>query len=296
VSDVWTHCGKFSQAISDLSFGKYVDPEWREFGLAVAQSLITAQRFYLPGAAWVLTGKEIDEEVKNLIRLPFDTIAILTETQFNDTDLGKTDSWMITLACEIRKRIDVGSSVLARRGFSLASLALIPDPDGGRDFWFLQPISVFCELPENISGFVLHPHVLPMRTTTMQALEEAGIRTWGKELIDDASSVMNLCALLGLHNVETIEQNAPAKVQKKRSAGGKSPLYSYHVLSVDGEIWDKSMRLPSNGGEGLRSHLRRGHIRRLDSGRRVWVRAAYVHGRKPGFVDKDYLLTPRGNA
>jgi hypothetical protein len=40
-----------------------------------------------------------------------------------------------------------------------------------------------------------------------------------------------------------------------------------------------------------RLHLRRGHIRRLDESRTVWVQSCVV-GAEPGAVLKDYRVTP----
>jgi len=80
------------------------------------------------------------------------------------------------------------------------------------------------------------------------------------------------------------------KVNRRRRGCNKLPLYSYHVLNVDGNLW----AAPENKSEdptGLRSHFRRGHVRRLqDPPRKVWVRATLVHGSRPGFVDKDYQV------
>jgi hypothetical protein len=102
------------------------------------------------------------------------------------------------------------------------------------------------------------------------------------------SSVINLCVMLNLHNVKAIKQHIPAKLQKKRERSGKVPLYSYKVLDVAGDVWDGH---DSTGeGSGVRSHMRRGHIRRLDEIRKVWVRATIVHGSIPGFVDKEYVV------
>jgi hypothetical protein len=81
-----------------------------------------------------------------------------------------------------------------------------------------------------------------------------------------------------------------ARLNKKRLLHDRQPLYSYHVLVVDGECWDRPETAQSDEKGGVRSHLRRGHIRRLDETRHVWVRATYVHGSRPGFVDKDYTL------
>lgn len=100
--------------------------------------------------------------------------------------------------------------------------------------------------------------------------------------------VLSLLALLGVQNVERQNVEAPQRLNRKRQRNGRLPLYSYHVLKVAGETWDSPY--VSGSGAGYRSHLRRGHIRRLATGT-VWVRATYVRGSVPGFVDKDYDLS-----
>ena len=49
--------------------------------------------------------------------------------------------------------------------------------------------------------------------------------------------------------------------------------------------------MPSGHHRSPREHLRRGHIRRLADGRRIWVNAAIVGaGKGVGVVSKDYAL------
>lgn len=108
------------------------------------------------------------------------------------------------------------------------------------------------------------------------------------------SSVVSLCVMLSLKNVKAESVEPSAALNAKRKAKGKRPLYSYKILNVDGERWE-SNGVDTGNGEGYRSHLRRGHIRRLSDERAVWVRATYVHGRVAGFVDKDYNVVGAPN-
>lgn len=105
----------------------------------------------------------------------------------------------------------------------------------------------------------------------------------------DISIVLNLCAVLAASNVGTDEVSAPVRRKpiKRRKKNDKPPSYSYHILNVGGEIWDRP-HSHSGTGEGKRSHYRRRHLRRLSDGRFVWVRESFVNGTRRGFVDKDY--------
>lgn len=95
--------------------------------------------------------------------------------------------------------------------------------------------------------------------------------------------------LMSLQNVSHEEILPSEALNKKRAANGKVLLYSYHVLTIDGQRTSASER-GSVTDIRLRSHYRRGHIRRLDETRRIWVRPTFVRGSARGFVDKDYRI------
>ena len=128
-----------------------------------------------------------------------------------------------------------------------------------------------------------------MRGTPLEFLyrQAMSVEQLQEEAKYDATRLFNMLALLRLHNVTTQTENPSPQLNAKRKSRGKLPLYSYKILVVDGERWD-TPSVVDEAGEGYRSHLRRGHIRRLSDDRAVWVRATFVHGRKDGFVDKDY--------
>lgn len=96
---------------------------------------------------------------------------------------------------------------------------------------------------------------------------------------------LNALACSNVH----MERSAPRKQSKKVKAA--LPFDTYHILTID---------VPGQAGErtGLirphrspREHMRRGHIRRLADGRRVWVNATVVAAwRGSGVVTKDYAL------
>lgn len=86
---------------------------------------------------------------------------------------------------------------------------------------------------------------------------------------------------------------APNALNKKRQANGKQPFFSYKVLQLAEE-----QRASVKGGSGgqhssPRMHLRRGHLRRLES-KVVWVRPSMVNAEsKRGVVIKDYEVRPK---
>lgn len=109
--------------------------------------------------------------------------------------------------------------------------------------------------------------------------------------IDEVISVVNFCAIMNCNNVDTQLLPASEKLNKKRIANGKLPMFDYHVLVLNPtEIAANA----SKGGNGThaspRLHLRRGHIRRLTDGRVTWVNAALIGNKEQGVVEKSYKV------
>src|SRR6218665_3327923 len=110
------------------------------------------------------------------------------------------------------------------------------------------------------------------------------------DLMDEVGSYMDLCMALACRNVSTREIPAPSRLNKQRVKGGKQPLKGFRVLEIAGQ--EEGQSFDRSGRGGVRSHLRRGHIRRLGSDRITWVNATMVRGSRAGFVDKQYAPRP----
>jgi hypothetical protein len=104
---------------------------------------------------------------------------------------------------------------------------------------------------------------------------------------ESVSCLLSFLNALACSNV-AIERSAPKRGNKKVKAA--LPFDTYHILTID---------VPASSGTGAatgghrspREHLRRGHIRRLADGRRIWVNATVVAAsRGAGVVTKDYAL------
>ena len=105
------------------------------------------------------------------------------------------------------------------------------------------------------------------------------------DTMDEINAYTDLCYALACKNVSTREYPAPANLNRGRIKAGKLPLKGFHVLELAGGAGMPGERAPGARGAS-RSHLRRGHIRRLAADRVTWVNSAIVRGR--GFVDKVY--------
>lgn len=82
------------------------------------------------------------------------------------------------------------------------------------------------------------------------------------DMMDEVNAYVDLCVALACKNVSTEIHPAPERLNRQRVKAGKMPLRDFHVLKIAG-----GATLPGSGSadgrEGPRSHLRRGHIRRL---------------------------------
>lgn len=100
--------------------------------------------------------------------------------------------------------------------------------------------------------------------------------------------VLHLLNALACSNVQ-VERSEPKNSKKKVKSA--LPFDAYHILTVDVSCKNQ------HGGEigaahrSPREHLRRGHIRRLEDGRRIWVNAAIIGaGHGAGVITKDYMV------
>lgn len=99
--------------------------------------------------------------------------------------------------------------------------------------------------------------------------------------------VLCLLQLLACSNVATHLEPPPKKLADVARKRGRSPFFSYHVLTVPGDASDRE----DHGGTHAspRQHVRRGHYRRLPTGRTIFVNQCLVGDARRGLVAKSYL-------
>jgi hypothetical protein len=142
-----------------------------------------------------------------------------------------------------------------------------------------------CAKAPGMSGspIILLPELLVMATAGMTPASRLDVIT--ADTMDEVNAYTDLCYALACKNVSTKSHSAPKNLNRQRIKAGKLPLMGFHVLELNG-----GGEMPGAGGAhdraGPRSHLRRGHIRRLGADRVTWVNSTVVRGR--GFVDKVY--------
>ncbi len=100
---------------------------------------------------------------------------------------------------------------------------------------------------------------------------------------------LNAFYILGCSNVQTEDHAAPAALNKKRAKSGKFPVLEYKTLVLKPGAPRVAGQSMGGTHASPRVHLRRGHVRRIQSGRRVWVQACVV-GSTHGMILKDYKV------
>jgi hypothetical protein len=109
----------------------------------------------------------------------------------------------------------------------------------------------------------------------------------------ETAVTMELCEALTCSNVGiTTIQKVKTGVNERRVRDGKLPLYEVKALEIiaTGREGRKEVMYGNvhEGRSGPRQHLRRGHIRRLEDGKKVWVSSCVVGDR--GRIDKTYSV------
>lgn len=109
------------------------------------------------------------------------------------------------------------------------------------------------------------------------------------DYMDEVGALLCFLNVLQCGNVH-VERSAVGKVRGAMRKKGALPFDDYHILTID---------VPGRAGESgahvgvhrsPREHLRRGHIRRYESGLKVWVNATVVNPGVGGKVTKDYRI------
>ncbi len=105
----------------------------------------------------------------------------------------------------------------------------------------------------------------------------------------EVRAVLELCEALACSNVkiDTI-QHENKKANAKRAKNGKIPIYATKTLSI--VVPATAQRTASQQGDrnSPRQHLRRGHVRRLQDDRQIWVNSCAVGSSGLGRIDKSY--------
>ena len=99
-----------------------------------------------------------------------------------------------------------------------------------------------------------------------------------------------ILALMNARNCSEQESVSMIRLNKRRAASGKTPLFDYRLLKVHSRVRKRIGEVvESKGFKKLRAHFVRGHFKVRKTGIYYW--SPFVRGElKYGFADKDYRL------
>jgi hypothetical protein len=105
-------------------------------------------------------------------------------------------------------------------------------------------------------------------------------------------TMMVLYGCLGVLNSSGVKQRSyaePKFTNKRRAKKGKAPKFGFNWIEIDkSQIKMPGMSGPT--GASPRLHWRRGHVRRLKSGKLTVVKPCLVGSLSSGFVDSSYSM------
>ena len=291
------HWRKFKEAANALEkSGAAFPPSFPNAKNALKMNSIfikNCPKFYVPQINEVLNvGKKkkdyIAFEDDELINLPYPVTILLSESWVRTAPREEDalhNSWKISVFSQ------------PKQNGHIVCTSTVYDPDA--KVWVCMPIAIElakAPLPaEKGVGYGLGCRYYgdPATQELLKQMKDAGLAEEEglKDFDEDVAALMSLIKLLSVQGMEKVKIELPDKLAKKHAKHSNDTSdYSYHVLKIGGDIWDSPYVLESTNGSGKRSHLRRGHIRRL-AHKNVWVRASFVQGSKEGFVEKEYHVT-----
>lgn len=260
-----------------LLSGRADIPEAARISGEVADMIEAAHKFVLPDNG-ILFGPLADNMFDE-VRLPFGHVVL----EFDAVGEGKPRPNGIK--CE--RRVVLCFEKAGHTGDPVVSI--LPITWSSKDERWL-PSPVFVEIPckRKVDYYAV---IVALGEPGKKVLE----RDDAKELLTDSSleiqAVIEFCAAISCTNVTTeiLRPNREA-----RAARPASTLFDYHVLMI--EPGREHATSEDRGGTHAspRTHLRRGHIRRLAWGPRVWVNSCVVNPSAIGTVNKDYAVKRGG--
>lgn len=167
--------------------------------------------------------------------------------------------------------------------------------------WTMEPIKVRLDGYMLVDGGKLNAQKISV--IDMMSGEAFGYESFmsssrydqAKSFVKMNLNVFALMECLSCSNIEYIDNPAPRFINEKRMKKGKAPFYTYKTLHIKIGDNENAQTVPGSGSHASpRMHLRRGHVRTLSDGRKIWVQHCIVGSKDDGIVEKDYMLSLAG--
>ena len=124
--------------------------------------------------------------------------------------------------------------------------------------------------------------------TNVKGIKSSPDPTMSEAMIVIAKQFLHNFNILNCINIEYIN-NKPSKLKQSRVKNGKVKLFEHKTLRV--KLSNKQNLNKGTGSHNSpRPHIRRGHIRRLQPGKSIWIQPCFINANEEGKITKDYLI------
>jgi hypothetical protein len=113
------------------------------------------------------------------------------------------------------------------------------------------------------------------------------------DMVSAMKIVERTLVALSCNNVQSVDNDPPAALNKKRTKKGKLPLFTYktlHIIQKSGSGRHLQSDDADDGRRSPRLHFRRGHVRKIGEGHLTWVQQCMVGDKKIGLIQKAYAI------
>jgi hypothetical protein len=93
--------------------------------------------------------------------------------------------------------------------------------------------------------------------------------------LEMCSPILSMAMFLNVEGVSTRYEQEPVRLNKHRIKAGKFPIKGHHIVILNPLVDNKSADLDGTHASP-RPHYRRGHIRRLQNGQKIWIKSCIV--------------------
>lgn len=297
------------------------NPEDRQGIETVADALLEAIKFELPDRGELVYGIGSTPEGLEVTRLPYPVIAL----EFPYSEHEEFEMHKQTNVFHANKRIILATEIfLNGEDAALPVAGQMPThifvdvlvQQAGEKGWMLQPISGLIKIGEKSappnhnylqndpfesqrirSGATFSFMAVPRIPSVAQMIISQGRERFEQIASNDLGAEMcilgEFLTVLTCTNVTTEVLSPSEKLNKARIKAGKEPFHNARILVIAGRLAgsDASGWTLSEEGYKVKEHLRRGHIRRLADGRRIWVNHTIVAaGSTAGKAPENYKI------
>lgn len=156
--------------------------------------------------------------------------------------------------------------------------------------WALQPAGAILKRDWQSQNNYILVRALPEFLDEEFALGRTTIDDMRFDVSSDCGALMELLEALSCRNVSTANHQDAVVGNAKRVKEGKLPFYQTKMLVINSG-YSPSGKTGNGGGSHVspRQHLRRGHIRRIESGN-IWVNSCVVGDSNKGIIKKQYSV------